>query len=508
MDVDRADGIDAEHFLKRRGGITYDDFIMLPGHIDFAVDDVSLDTQLTRNIRVKCPMVSSPMDTVTESRMAIYMALLGGIGIIHYNNSIDEQVAEVRKAKRFENGFITDPVALGPTNTIADVDRIKQDLGFSGIPITEDGSLNSKLIGIVTKRDTDFEESRARPLSEVMTRDLVTAKVGITLQEANEILKKCKRGKLPIVDQEGRLVYLMSRTDLLRNEDFPGASKSKDKRLLVGAAVSTRDEDRERLSALAKEGLDLVIIDAAQGDSSFQVGMIEHVKGERSGIEVVGGNVVTPQQCKHLIDAGADALRVGMGPGSICITQETMAVGRSQGSAVYHCAMVAREYGVPVIADGGIASIGHIAKALALGASTAMMGSMLAGTQEAPGEYFYRGGVRLKKYRGMASLEAMEEGGAKRYFSEEDRIKVAQGVSGAVVDKGSLLQFIPYLEQGLRHSFQDLGYRSIDELHEALYAGQLRFEERSVSAQREGGVHNLHSYEEPHRGIFGTSETK
>ena len=508
MDVDRADGIDADHFFKRRGGITYNDFIMLPGHIDFGVDDVSLDTQLTRNIRITCPMVSSPMDTVTESRMAIYTALLGGIGIIHYNNSIEDQVAEVRKAKRFENGFITEPVVLKPTDTIADVDRIKEELGFSGIPITEDGTLKSKLMGIVTKRDTDFEDDRTRPLAGVMTSDLVTAKVGVTLHEANEILKKCKKGKLPIVDKEDRLVYLMSRTDLLKNEDFPRASKSKDKRLLVGAAVSTRDEDRERLAVLAKEGLDLVIVDAAQGDSSFQVGMIEYVKSECPGIEVVGGNVVTPDQCRHLIDAGADALRVGMGPGSICITQETMAVGRSQGSAVYHCAMAAREYGVPVIADGGIANIGHIAKALALGASSAMMGSMLAGTQEAPGDYFYRGGVRLKKYRGMASLDAMEEGGAKRYFSEDDRVKVAQGVSGAVVDKGSLLQFIPYLQQGLRHSFQDLGYRSIGELHEALYAGRLRFEERSVSAQREGGVHSLHSYEEPHRGIFGASETQ
>ena len=508
MDVDRADGIDAEHFFKRRGGITYNDFIMLPGHIDFGVDEVDLDTQLTRNIRVKCPMVSSPMDTVTESKMAIYMALVGGIGIIHYNNSIEDQVGEVRKAKRFENGFITEPVVLKPTDTIAEVDRIKEELGFSGIPITEDGTLESKLIGIVTKRDTDFGGDRARPLSEVMTRDLVKAETGVTLQEANEILKRCKKGKLPIVDGEDRLVYLMSRTDLLKNEDFPHASKSKDKRLLVGAAVSTRDEDRERLAALGEEGLDLVIIDAAQGDSSFQVGMIEYVKSECPGIEVVGGNVVTPQQCRHLIDAGADALRVGMGPGSICITQETMAVGRSQGSAVYHCAMAARERGVPIIADGGIASIGHIAKALALGASAAMMGSMLAGTQEAPGDYFYRGGVRLKQYRGMASLEAMEEGGAKRYFSEEDRVKVAQGVSGAVVDKGSLLQFIPYLQQGLRHSFQDLGYRSTEELHEADYAGGLRFEERSVSAQREGGVHSLHSYEEPHRGIFGASEAQ
>ena len=508
MATDRADGLVATAFFDSRGGITYDDFILLPGHIDFGVADVCLDTALTRNIRVRAPLVSSPMDTVTESRTAVYMALLGGIGIIHYNNTIDEQAAEVRKAKRFENGFIAEPVVLSPQDTIADVDRIKEELGFSGIPITEDGTLGSKLLGIVSKRDVDFERDRTRPLADVMTRDLVTASVGVTLHEANEILKRCKKGKLPIVDKGGKLVYLMSRSDLLKNEDFPDASKGKDKRLLVGAAVSTRDEDRERLAALATEGLDIVVIDAAQGDSSFQVGMIEHAKSEYPQLEVIGGNVVSPRQCRTLIGAGADALRVGMGPGSICITQDTMAVGRSQGSAVYHCAKAAAEFGVPIIADGGIASIGHIAKALALGASTAMMGSMLAGTQEAPGEYFYKNGVRLKKYRGMASLDAMEHGGAKRYFSEEDRIKVAQGVSGAVVDKGSLLQFIPYLLQGLRHSLQDLGQQSLPDLHKALYDGELRFEERSVSAQREGGVHGLYSYEEPHEGIFGTSEAR
>ncbi len=507
MTSNRADGLDAKTFFEQRGGITYNDFILLPGHIDFGVDEVSLDTQLTRNIRIRTPIVSSPMDTVTESKMAIYLALLGGIGIIHYNNTIEEQAAEVRKAKRFENGFITEPVVLSPQHTIADVDRIKEEMGFSGIPITEDGTLRTKLVGIVTQRDIDFEEDRTRPLHEVMTTDLITAPVGVTLHEANEILKKCKKGKLPIVDKEGRLVYLMSRTDLLKNEDFPNASKGKDKRLLVGAAVSTRDEDRERLAALVEVGLDIVVVDSAQGDSSFQIQMIEYIKETYPHLDVIGGNVVMPRQCRHLIDAGADALRIGMGPGSICITQETMAVGRSQASAVYHCAKFAREEGVPVIADGGISSIGHIAKALALGASTVMMGSMLAGTQEAPGEYFYKNGVRLKRYRGMASLEAMKEGGAKRYFSENDRIRVAQGVTGAVVDKGSLLNYIPYLTQGIRHSMQDLGYKSLEEMHDALYRGEVRFEERSVSAQREGGVHSLYDFEEPHQGIFGPSQT-
>ncbi len=500
-----ANGFDAENFFTNGSGITYGDFIMLPGHIDFSVEEVDLETNLTRNLKIKRPIVSSPMDTVTESRMAIYIALLGGIGIIHYNNTIEEQAREVTKVKRFENGFITDPVVLGPDNTIADVDRIKENYGFSGIPITEDGTLNTRLIGIVTKRDTDFEENRNKKLREVMTTELVTAPAGITLADGNRILKESKKGKLPIVDKQGRLVSLMSRTDLRKNEDFPLASKNKDKQLLVGAAISTRDEDKERLSALAKAGVDIIIIDSSQGDSTYQLNMIKYIKKNYPRLEVVGGNVVTASQCKSLIEAGADALRIGMGSGSICVTQDTIAVGRAQGSAVYHCAKFAREYAnIPVVADGGISNIGYIAKALALGASTVMTGSLLAGTSEAPGEYYYENGVRLKKYRGMASLEAMERGGAKRYFSERDKIKVAQGVSGAVVDKGSVVHFVQYLMQSLCHSLQDIGCRTINDLHKALYNGTLRFEARSASAQKEGAVHGLYSYIEPHEGLVRT----
>lgn len=496
-------GFDAKSFFENMGGITYNDFILLPGHIDFSADEVELDADFTRNLRLKRPIVSSPMDTVTESKMAIYMALLGGIGIIHYNNTIEEQVRHVRLVKRFENGFITDPVVLGPDNTIADMDRIKEAYGFSGIPITEDGTIGSRLIGIVTRRDISFETNHSKKLREVMTTELVTAPVGISLQEGNRILKECKKGKLPIVDKEGRLVSLMSRTDLLKNEDFPYASKNKDKQLLVGAALSTKEEDKERLDELAKAGVDAVVIDSSQGDSVFQIDMVKYIKKKYPHLEVIGGNVVTARQCKSLIDAGVDALRIGMGSGSICITQEALAVGRAQGSAVYHCAKFSREYAhIPVMADGGIANLGHITKALALGASTVMLGVMLAGTTEAPGEYFYEGGVRLKRYRGMASFEAMEAGGAKRYFSEEDRVKVAQGVTGAVVDRGSVVDMVQYLMQSLKHSLQDLGCRTISALHEVLYNGTLRFEARSPSAQAEGGVHGLYSYQDPHLGLF------
>ncbi|HEY1407072.1 MAG TPA: IMP dehydrogenase [Spirochaetota bacterium] len=491
------DGFSAEELFSSVSGITYNDFIILPGYIDFSPEDVDLETNFSRNIRLKRPFVSSPMDTVSESKMAISLALLGGIGIIHYNNTIEEQVEEVRKVKRYENGFIADPICLTPENTIEDVYRIKEKYGFAGIPITENGKMNSKLLGIVSNRDIDFEKDRTRKLRDVMTTDLKTATQGISLSEANKILRESKKGKLPIVDNEGRLVSLMSRSDLLKNREFPNSSKDNKKQLMVGAAISTRDESKERLAALVEAGINAVVIDSAQGNSSYQVEMIKFIKKTYPEIDVVGGNVVTSDQSEMLIKAGADALRIGMGPGSICTTQQTMACGRSQGTAVYRTAKVARKNGVSVIADGGIANIGHLAKCLTLGASCGMMGSMFAGTNESPGEYYYENGIRLKKYRGMASLEAMEKGGAKRYFAEDSKIKVAQGVSGSVVDKGSMMDYVPYMVQGLKHSFQDMGVKTIAELHEKLYSGDLRFEMRSLSAQIEGSVHDLYSWQEP-----------
>lgn len=491
------DGYSGEELFSSSQGLAYNDFIILPGYIDFSPDDVNLETSLTRNIRLKRPLVASPMDTVTESRMAIALALLGGIGIIHYNNTIEEQANEVRKVKRFENGFINDPIVLSPGNTIRDVDGIKERYGFSGIPVTESGKLGSRLVGIVTNRDVDFESNRDKKLSEVMTTDLLTARQGILLKEANDILKKSKKGKLPIVDSEGNLVSLMCRNDLLKNREYPNSSKDGKKQLMVGASISTQDEAKERMEELVKAGINVVVIDSAQGNSLFQIDMIKYIKRKHPEVDVIGGNVVTMEQCETLIQAGADALRIGMGPGSICTTQTTMAVGRAQATAVYKCARYSRRLGVPVIADGGIANIGHIAKALAIGASAGMMGSMFAGTQEAPGEYFYENGIRLKKYRGMASMEAMEKGGGKRYFAEDTKIKVAQGVSGAVVDKGSMFDYVPYLVQGLKHSFQDMGVRDLKTLHDRLNDGDLRFEKRSMSAQIEGGVHDMYSYMEP-----------
>ncbi|MCC6445827.1 MAG: IMP dehydrogenase [Armatimonadetes bacterium] len=499
--TDCLDGLSGEELFERGRGITYDDLVILPGYIDFDYNDANLETRVTRNIKIKRPFVSSPMDTVTESKMAIYLALQGGIGFIHYNNKIEEQVNEVRKVKRFENGFITDPVALSPRHTIRDVDNIKASHGFSGVPITEDGTLNSRLVGIVTNRDIDFEKDRSKPLSSVMSTDLITVNQGCTLSEANKVLKQSKKGKLPVVDDRFRLVSLVARRDLIKNKDFPESSKDIHKQLLVGAAVSTRNEDRDRADALAKAGVNVLLIDAAQGNSIYQESMLAYLKENYPEVEVVAGNVVTLRQCQNLVEAGADALRVGMGPGSICITQNMMAVGRAQGSAVFQCARYAREKGVPVIADGGISGIGQVAKALSVGASAVMMGYMLAGTAESPGEYFYENGIKVKRYRGMASLEAMEAGGGKRYFMENEAIRVPQGVSGTVVDKGSLVEYIPYLTKGLKQAFQDMGYRDVPSLHEALYSGELRFERRSPASQAEGTVHSLYSYREPKFGI-------
>lgn len=473
---------------------------MMPGHISFGLGDVDISSQLTRNIKLQVPFVSSPMDTVTEHKMATAMALQGGIGIIHSNLKPEDQAAEVRQVKKFKNGFILDPICLSPDNTLEDVFRTKETRGFSSFPITDTGKMGGRLVGIISNRDSSFIEDPTVKIKDFMTprSELSVAKEGVSLAEANDMLKKSKKGKLPVVNANDELVALIARTDLQKQKENPLATKeSGNKQLLCGASIGTRPDDKERARLLVEAGVDVIVVDSSQGDSMYQIDMIRHLKATHPGVDVIGGNVVTPSQAHHLIEAGADGLRVGMGIGSICTTQEVCAVGRAQASAVYHVAKYARKFGIPILADGGIKSTGHITKALCLGAGCVMMGSMLAGTDEAPGEYFYQDGVRLKRYRGMGSLEAMNKGGEKRYVwdTAATAVKVAQGVSGAVTDKGTLRRYIPYLMQGVRHGLQDAGVSSVAEAQERLYANKLRFEIRSPAAQKEGGVHGLHSYQ-------------
>lgn len=376
----------------------------------------------------------------------------------------------------------------------------------------EDGTLRSRLVGIVTNRDIQFHSSSSAPVTEVMSTDLVTGELGITLEQANTTLRQSKKGKLPIVDENGNLISLLSRSDLMKNLYYPLASKlPSSKQLISAAAIGTRPDDKIRLQKLVEAGLDIVILDSSQGNSMYQIEMIKHIKETYPGLDVIGGNVVTKEQAAALIAAGVDGLRIGMGSGSACITQEVMAVGRPQATSVYNVSQFAARFGVPCIADGGIQNIGHIVKGLAMGASTVMMGGLLAGCSESPGEsYVSRTGQLVKAYRGMGSISAMEDkkagaglgkdnkasnAGTARYFSEGDSVLVAQGVSGSVLDRGSVTKFVPYLMAGVQHSLQDMGLTSVGDLREKVVSGEVRFELRTVNAMAEGNVHGLESFE-------------
>ena len=489
-------GINADEIFSGKNGYTYDDIILLPGFIDFQMNDINLECKLTEKISLKTPIVSSPMDTVTESNMAINIALQGGLGIIHCNNTISEQLEHVKKVKRYNNGFILDPIVLNPDQTVKKILEIQEECGFSGFPITNNGKMGGKLVGFVSKRDFDFIDDKTTKIKDIMTTDLVTGKWDFSLEQSYNILKENKVSRLPILNDRGDLCALVSRKDQKKSRDFPLATKDpRTNQLIVGGAVTTHLKDRERIDTLVVDGnVDILVIDASQGNSIYQLDTIKYIKDNYPNVGIVGGNVVTKKQAEKLIEAGVDALREGMGVGSICTTQNVCGVGRSQANAIFEVSEFCKEKGVSVIADGGISNSGHIVKALVLGASFVMLGSLLAGTDESCGEYVYRDGIKLKKYRGMGSIEAMKKNSSRRYQSEKESVSVAQGVNGIVSSKGSIHSYIPHLIQGVKHGFQNIGAISIEKAHSLQKSGEISLEIRSLASQLEGNVHNLFEY--------------
>ena len=447
-------------------GLTFDDVLLLPAESSVLPNDVRTATRLTRTIVLELPIVSAAMDTVTEARLAIALARAGGIGIVHRNLSIADQVAEVDKVKRSESGMIVEPVTLRPDDSVAEAFALMERYHISGVPITD---ADGVLVGILTNRDLRFETNLRQPVSALMTsRDLVTAPVGTTLEAANELLRKHRIEKLPVVDGDGKLQGLITVKDIRKRIEFPLSTKDEQGRLMVGAAVGVGPDALERADALVGSEVDVLVIDTAHGHSRAVVEMVRRVKSEWD-VQVIAGNVVTGEGTDALIDAGADAVKCGVGPGSICTTRVVAGVGVPQVTAVFDCAEAASRHGVPVIADGGLTSSGDIAKAIAAGADTVMLGSMLAGTDESPGDVILVQGERFKEYRGMGSLGAMKAGSFSkdRYYQGDvedvDKL-VPQGIEGRVPYKGRLEPILHQLIGGLRQAMGFCGAETIEAL--------------------------------------------
>ncbi|AGB40079.1 inosine-5''-monophosphate dehydrogenase [Halobacteroides halobius DSM 5150] len=443
-------------------GLTFDDVLLVPAHSEVLPKEVETKTNLTKNIKLNIPVLSAAMDTVTEAKMAISMARQGGLGIIHKNMSVDEQAAEVDKVKRSESGVIVNPFYLNPEDEIYEAEKLMSKFHISGVPIVDE---EQKLLGIITNRDLRFEKDYDQPIKNVMTKeDLVTAPVGTDLEGAKEILQKHKIEKLPLVDKDNTLKGLITIKDIEKAKKYPNAAKDDQGRLLVGAAVGVGGDARERISALVEAEVDVLIIDTAHGHSQKVIDMVDEITTKYPDLEVIAGNVATAKATKALIEAGANAVKVGVGPGSICTTRVVAGVGVPQVTAVYDCAQAANDYGVPIIADGGIKYSGDVVKALAAGASTVMLGSLLAGTEEAPGERVIYKGRSFKVYRGMGSVEAMKEGSKDRYFQEEKKKLVPEGIEGRVPYKGELKDTLYQLIGGLRSGMGYCGTKTIKQL--------------------------------------------
>jgi IMP dehydrogenase len=442
-------------------GITFDDVLLVPSESEVLPADVDLTTRLTKKIKLNIPLISAAMDTVTESRMAIAIAREGGIGIIHKNMSIETQAEEVDRVKRSENGVITNPFYLGPNNVLAEADALMAKYRISGVPIVED----NRLIGIITNRDMKFEEDMSRPIHEVMTREnLITAKEGTTLEEAKIILHKHKIEKLPIVDDNFALKGLITIKDIEKALTYPHTARDEKGRLLVGAAIGATSDVIDRTAALYAAGVDIVVLDSAHGHSKNILNCISKIKAAYPGLQLVAGNVATAEGTKALIEAGADCVKVGIGPGSICTTRVVAGIGVPQITAVADSAAMAAKYGIPIISDGGIKYSGDIVKAIAAGASCVMIGSLFAGCEESPGETEVYQGRQFKVYRGMGSLAAMAKGSKDRYFQEDNKKLVPEGVEGRVPYKGSVSETVYQMMGGLRSGMGYCGTPNIEAL--------------------------------------------
>ena len=486
--------MNADKFVKQ--GLTFDDVLLIPAASDILPADIQLQTKLTRKITLNIPVMSAAMDTVTEYRMAIAIAREGGIGIIHKNMSIGAQAEQVDMVKRSENGVITNPFWLSPSHTLAEADELCAKYKISGVPICENG----KLVGIITNRDMKFETDMSQKIGDIMTREnLVTAPEGTTLAEAKDLLRRHKIEKLPIVDKEFRLKGLITIKDIEKAEVYPNSARDEKGRLLVGAAIGATADVLDRAKALVEAGVDVLALDSAHGHSANILKCVRRVKDAFPDVQLIAGNVATAEGTRALIEAGADCVKVGIGPGSICTTRVVAGIGVPQITAVYDAARVAAEYGVPIIADGGIKYSGDIAKALAAGGNVVMLGSLLAGCEESPGDMEIFQGRQFKVYRGMGSLGAMACGSKDRYFQSNNKKLVPEGVEGRVPYKGPVGDTIFQMMGGLRAGMGYCGCHTVDELRE-----KAQFVQITAAGLRESHPHDIHiTKEAPNYTISG-----
>lgn len=465
-------------------GITFDDVLLVPAYSEVTPNMIDLSTKLTNKISLNIPMMSASMDTVTEYRMAIAMARQGGIGIIHKNMSIKAQAEEVDKVKRSENGVISDPFSLSQDHTLQDADELMAKFRISGVPITQNG----KLLGIITNRDLKFETDFSKKIKDCMTSEgLITAPEGITLEEAKKILAKARKEKLPIVDKDNNLKGLITIKDIEKSIKYPLSAKDEQGRLLCGAGVGITGDMMERVDALVNAHVDVIVVDSAHGHSKNILDAVRKIKASYPDLQVIAGNIATGAAAKALIEAGVDCIKVGIGPGSICTTRVVAGIGVPQVTAIMDCYNTAKEYNIPVIADGGIKYSGDMTKALAAGANVCMMGSMFAGCDEAPGTFELYQGRKYKVYRGMGSLAAMENGSKDRYFQENAKKLVPEGVEGRVAYKGSVEDTVFQLTGGIRSGMGYCGCRTIADLHE-----KSQFVKISAASLRESHPHDIH----------------